>query len=198
MARFDGKLIKWNDDRGFGFVTAHQSDSEIFVHISAFPKDGKRPCVGDPLTCELDVDKEGKKRAVNVVRPVFAREKTNSRSVKRNSPSRFNFIVVLLLLASLAAYSYTQFSRRIKNAQPSQFSQQIRPETPIISRHISETPAITLPQKNMRCDGRAHCSQMTSCAEATFFLQNCPGTQMDGDNDGTPCEQQWCTNWFSK
>lgn len=43
-----------------------------------------------------------------------------------------------------------------------------------------------------RCDGRTHCSQMHSCAEATFFLQNCPGVKMDGNHDGTPCEQQWC------
>ena len=42
------------------------------------------------------------------------------------------------------------------------------------------------------CDGRIYCSQMTSCEEATFFLQNCPGTKMDGDNDGIPCERQWC------
>lgn len=40
-----------------------------------------------------------------------------------------------------------------------------------------------------RCDGRTRCSQMTSCEEAKFFLANCPGTQMDGDNDGVPCEQ---------
>ena len=43
-----------------------------------------------------------------------------------------------------------------------------------------------------RCDGRTHCSQMTSCQEATFFLKNCPGTKMDGNNDGVPCEKQWC------
>jgi hypothetical protein len=45
---------------------------------------------------------------------------------------------------------------------------------------------------NFRCDGRTYCSQMTSCAEATFFIQNCPGTKMDGNNDGVPCESQWC------
>lgn len=43
-----------------------------------------------------------------------------------------------------------------------------------------------------RCDGRVHCSQMTSCEEATFFLRNCPGTKMDGDGNGIPCERQWC------
>jgi hypothetical protein len=42
------------------------------------------------------------------------------------------------------------------------------------------------------CDGRTHCSQMHSCEEATFFINNCPGTKMDGDNDGKPCEEQFC------
>jgi len=45
---------------------------------------------------------------------------------------------------------------------------------------------------SFRCDGRTHCSQMTSCAEAEFFLHNCPNTKMDGNNDGEPCERQWC------
>ncbi len=43
-----------------------------------------------------------------------------------------------------------------------------------------------------QCDGRTHCSQMRSCAEATCFIQHCPNTEMDGDNDGVPCERQWC------
>jgi hypothetical protein len=42
------------------------------------------------------------------------------------------------------------------------------------------------------CDGRTHCSQMTSCEEATWFLENCPGVKMDGEGDGVPCERQWC------
>jgi hypothetical protein len=42
------------------------------------------------------------------------------------------------------------------------------------------------------CDGRTHCSQMSSCAEATYFLDNCPGVEMDGDGDGVACESQWC------
>jgi hypothetical protein len=43
-----------------------------------------------------------------------------------------------------------------------------------------------------KCDGRTHCSQMTSCEEAKFFIKNCPNTKMDGNNDGIPCEKQWC------
>jgi hypothetical protein len=33
---------------------------------------------------------------------------------------------------------------------------------------------------------------MHSCEEATWFLNHCPGTKMDGDGDGIPCERQWC------
>ena len=43
-----------------------------------------------------------------------------------------------------------------------------------------------------RCDGRTHCSHMRSCEEATYFIQHCPNTKMDGDRDGVPCEEQWC------
>lgn len=55
---------------------------------------------------------------------------------------------------------------------------------PVLSAKTAE-PSFT-------CDGRQHCSQMTSCAEATYFSNNCPNTKMDGNNDGVPCEQQWC------
>ncbi len=53
-------------------------------------------------------------------------------------------------------------------------------------------PATRAATSRYQCDGRTYCSQMTSCAEAKFFLANCPGVKMDGDRDGIPCEEQWC------
>lgn len=48
---------------------------------------------------------------------------------------------------------------------------------------------IAIPKKpEFSCDGRQHCSEMTSKDEARFFLNNCPNTKMDGDHDGDPCE----------
>ena len=47
-------------------------------------------------------------------------------------------------------------------------------------------------QQEYKCDGRTRCTQMRSCEEAKFFLKNCPDVKMDGDNDGIPCEDQWC------
>lgn len=66
---------------------------------------------------------------------------------------------------------------------------------------VDETPTILIGDEqrgsgrgggSYRCGGRTYCSQMTSCEEAKWFLKNCPGTKMDGDNDGVPCEKQWC------
>ena len=53
---------------------------------------------------------------------------------------------------------------------------------------ISETLASTSAPPSFNCDGRIYCSDMTSRAEAEFFSKNCPGTKMDGDHDGDPCE----------
>ena len=47
--RFDGKLEKWNEDRGFGFIAPLRGGEPVFVHFSAFARDGRRPKVGEAL-----------------------------------------------------------------------------------------------------------------------------------------------------
>ncbi len=66
---------------------------------------------------------------------------------------------------------------------------QVAPGRPVAAPNRALAPLSTF-----RCDGRQHCSQMTSCAEAEFFLANCPGVKMDGNGhgNGVPCERQWC------
>lgn len=60
-----------------------------------------------------------------------------------------------------------------------------RPPAPLPPARVAEA-------QGFRCDGRTHCAQMRSCAEATYFLTHCPGVAMDGNGDGIPCERQWC------
>lgn len=81
----------------------------------------------------------------------------------------------------------SQLERPVIIQQTSSFSQAARPSSSAFGQ-----PAARTSTANYRCDGRTHCSQMTSCAEATYFLRNCPGVKMDGNNDGIPCERQWC------
>ncbi len=73
-------------------------------------------------------------------------------------------------------------------SEPDSISVAVAPVNPVVNSVINTQPAAP----SFSCDGRKHCSQMTSCAEATYFLKNCPNTKMDGNNDGIPCEQQWC------
>ena len=53
-----------------------------------------------------------------------------------------------------------------------------------------EYVATTEPAPVFHCDGRRYCSEMKTCEEARYFLEHCPGTRMDGDHDGLPCEDR--------
>lgn len=177
--RIDGVLTKWNDDRGFGFITPAQGGSEIFVHVSKFPRDGQRPRVGERLSFEIETENNGKKRATNLVclerqvQQATRRHMLPHRSKERSAFWRFmQFAIVVALIA----YGYAEYSGRTA------------PGSIVTSRPIEQTAS-----EVFQCDGRTHCSQMTSCAEATYFLKNCPGVKMDGNHDGVPCEQQWCS-----
>ena len=187
--RFAGRLDKWNDDRGFGFITPTRGGEPVFVHISAFPRDGRRPRPGEELTFEVEPAGDGKKRARKVERPGAAPRSRAPGVPRDNGPhsphrptARRSFagtVITALLLAGVGGYAFVQFSGARSGVAPS----------------VPRVPAADAPQEAaqaFRCDGRTHCSQMTSCEEAKFFLKNCPGTQMDGDGDGIPCESQWC------
>ncbi|MCF9887638.1 cold shock domain-containing protein [Vibrio parahaemolyticus] len=92
-----GIIVRWVDDRGFGFINSEELDGDIFVHVSKFKKGYRRPQIGDQVEFQLV--------------------------------------------------------------------------------------------------GKTYCSEMVSCNEAKFYLSNCPNVKIDGDNDGIPCESQFCGNW---
>ena len=190
--RLSGILRSWNDDRGFGFIAPTHGGAELFVHISSLPGDGKRPTVGEKLTFELGRGKDGKPQAINVIRQAIgeAQRITNAYALKRTrETSIVPKIVGVLIVVGLGAYGYKHYEQRV--------SQYATTQKPILA--VPEQTARTdAEQTTLRCDGRTHCSQMTSCTEAKYFLKNCLGTQMDGNNDGVPCEQQWCTGLFAK
>ncbi len=185
-----GTLRTWNDDRGFGFIAPTGGGSELFVHISAFPRDGTRPKVGEALTYELGRGRDGKPAAVRVFRRALVNPSAyppKRRAVSRPRRSLLGSLISLALVVAVGTSAYTQYENRSHRRQ-------LANSPPLTA---AEQAAQTTPGP-FRCDGRTHCSQMTSCNEATFFINNCPATSMDGNNDGVPCEQQWCTNPLAK
>jgi hypothetical protein len=91
-------------------------------------------------------------------------------------------LMVLLILSALAWYGYGKYKGLSSHV-----------EAPNVASMAAEVqPPTAAPAARFTCDGRTHCSHMRSCEEATYFIQRCPNTKMDGDGDGVPCERQWC------
>ena len=61
-----GRLTDWNDDRGFGYIKPLDGGPTVFVHISEFPRDQRRPQVTDLLRYEVSLDDRGRTRATSV------------------------------------------------------------------------------------------------------------------------------------
>lgn len=64
--RRHGRVIRWNDDRGFGFIVADEGGQDVFLHASALRERGRRPVESEPVTFELGRDAQGRARAQDV------------------------------------------------------------------------------------------------------------------------------------
>lgn len=208
--RTQGSLIKWNADRGFGFIKARDSGIEVFAHISEFPRSGRTPQIGDTLHFDIATDQNGRKQAKAVAydMPLSGAELTPSRiegtpaarvpaprdppghrrdtrrKPRRESSGLLSKVIVGSLLLGGAVFGYQKYAAL---QIPAVDMSQVQNTEIMVAPKTSSASAPTY-----ACDGREHCTQMRSCAEATWFIRHCPNTKMDGDSDGIPCEQQLC------
>ena len=60
-----GKLKKWKDDRGFGFIQPIDGGPEIYLHISGLKDPTRRPQENDTIYYQTTVNSDGKTRACN-------------------------------------------------------------------------------------------------------------------------------------
>lgn len=59
--RLQGRLVEWDDARGFGFVVTHGTEQRIFIHIKSFTGGRvRRPKQGDILTYIVRHEASGK------------------------------------------------------------------------------------------------------------------------------------------
>ncbi len=163
---FKGELVRWNDDKGFGFIRILPSEKNIFIHITALKDMPRRPVVGDIIYFQVERGEDGKSRAESARIEGLAKTPRKTRTKKDGNGYLFTatlafagaFLVVLLV--ALLSYYIFFFS-------------------------VIEEEDFT----GYKCEGKQHCSQMT-CKEARFYVKNCPNVKIDGDSDGIPCERQ--------
>jgi hypothetical protein len=83
-------------------------------------------------------------------------------------------ILILIVLAALAWFGYGKYQA----AHSAAASGATAPRAGGPPLELADQPEGAA--SPFKCDGRTMCPQMTSCAEATYFIQHCPNTKMDG------------------
>lgn len=109
-----GQLIKWKDEKGFGFIKPVDGSQEIFLHISEVKDSTRRPQIGDTIYYHV-VAEDGKFRACNAF-ILGSRSKPSSPFVFLSNKAACNFetkypfpILEVLLLSLLPAIGSFHF-----------------------------------------------------------------------------------------
>lgn len=103
-------------------------------------------------------------------------------------------LIVLLLLAfvGVRGWQHYQEAKAVDAAALASTNSALPLVAPGDDRVAANDLPVRATQAVFQCEDKHYCSEMRSCEEAKFYLNNCPNPKMDGNHDGVPCEQQWC------
>jgi len=103
--KLQGKVLNWNDDKGFGFVEPSGGGERVFVHIKDFKPRPRRPINGDVIIFDLVRENNNRYKAINVK---FARD-DKSLNIRKNvnSSSTFGIYFILIFCGVLLASIYS-------------------------------------------------------------------------------------------
>ncbi|OCH30612.1 hypothetical protein A6E13_03130 [Aliivibrio fischeri] len=86
-----GKVVEWNDSKGYGFISALNGELKVFLHISTLKNKNRRPKIGDEVSFDINEEIKGRFNANNV-----------SIAGVNTIPSMIMFCVIYFVLASVA------------------------------------------------------------------------------------------------
>ena len=93
-----GKITRWDDDKGFGFIQPLLKGEQVFLHIKALQNRSRRPVIGEVVTYAIGKDEQGRLQAQQVT---FAGEKRKIKAAK--SATKWPLYCVLVFAVVLAA-----------------------------------------------------------------------------------------------
>lgn len=191
-----GILKDWNPTQGRGFIQRDRAGPDLCIQSSGFRKKPDQLQDGDRIFFQIEIDSEGKLKAVNAYKA--GQHFVPASELKKPTLSSMPFqrllsgLVCLSVLAWLGYQSVYLFSAEA-NSSIAELDHNSDEKSVAISLESLQRPQLQSQESvQFQCEGKRHCSEMRSCDEAKFYLKNCPDVMIDGDNDGIPCEQQFC------
>ena len=148
-----GKVVSWNDDRGFGFIQPEDQSGEVFFHISAVRNAARRPQQGDAVEFDTTRDKGGRLKAAwvtleGVAAPAQALRRPRGPRAQGNQQRHNPFalfkaaaLLVVLLLGWLLTQGPLQHLLPSPAGQGSSGQVQVQTGAPI-QREIDKTLAL--------------------------------------------------------
>jgi uncharacterized membrane protein YsdA (DUF1294 family)/cold shock CspA family protein len=85
--KLQGKILNWNDEKGFGFAEPSGGGDHVFVHIKSFKPLSRRPVNGDAILFEVVRENDNRYKAKNIK---FVHD-VNASSDRRRATSRTSF-----------------------------------------------------------------------------------------------------------
>ncbi len=102
--RLQGKITRWDDEKGFGFISWDGDGSTVFVHIKAFTRTARRPEVDDIVSYETANGKNGKTRAENVRFTDQPKPKKQSARKRQSSSLSVPFAALFVCFLLVSVY----------------------------------------------------------------------------------------------
>lgn len=193
-----GTLVKWNDERGFGFIKPDAENVQVFVHIKTFGPIARRPLEGDRVYFDSSIGEKGTRKAT--VARITESSATQAPHPRRGTPTT----------RSPAPGGWSSRPGNTGYSRPPSLRRRIRPYVAAVllpiagiaylasrcSSPVAPSPVQTFQEQQVpttvfRCEGKKRCGEMSTKEEAQFYLNNCPGVMIDGDGDGDACEDQF-------
>lgn len=101
VVRLKGKLIKWNEDKAFGFITPNGGGDNVFIHKNAFSNRNRSPKVKDVITFSISKDKQGRYCADEAT---FTGEKLKKKQANKVNKFSIYLSIIFLLLITVAYF----------------------------------------------------------------------------------------------
>lgn len=93
--RAKGKISRWQEDKGFGFIQPMLGGPQVFLHVSALQSKQRRPEIDEVVTYTRVTDAQGRFQAQDVM---FAGEKQRVKAPKQAKHWQYGLATVFIIL----------------------------------------------------------------------------------------------------